>query len=66
MKAAKLVGLALVVVGVALLAFGYNASQSVGEQLTEGFTGRFTETTMAYLIGGGVAIVVGLVMLLKK
>jgi hypothetical protein len=39
--------------------FGYNASQSVGERIVEGFTGRFTNQTMWFLIGGIAAIVVG-------
>ena len=55
----RIIGLVLLVVGVTLLIFGYNASQSVGEQIVEGFTGRFTNQTMAYLIGGIAAIVGG-------
>ncbi len=55
----RIIGLVLLVVGVTLLIFGYNASQSVGEQIVEGFTGRFTKQTMAYLIGGIAAIVGG-------
>ena len=55
----RIIGLVLLVVGVALLIFGYNASQSVSEQIVEGFTGRFTKQTMAYLIGGIAAIVGG-------
>jgi drug/metabolite transporter (DMT)-like permease len=55
----RIIGLVLLVVGVMLLVFGYNASQSVGEQIVEGFTGRFTNQTMAYLIGGIAAIVGG-------
>lgn len=66
MKGTQLIGLALLVIGIVLLVFGYNASQSMGEQLAEGLTGRFTNETMAYLISGVVALVVGLVMLLKK
>ena len=55
----RIIGLVLLVVGVTLLIFGYNASQSVSEQIVEGFTGRFTQQTMAYLIGGIAAIVGG-------
>jgi uncharacterized membrane protein YidH (DUF202 family) len=55
----RIIGLVLVAVGVTLLIFGYNASQSVGEQIVEGFTGRFTNQTMAYLIGGIAALVGG-------
>jgi len=62
----KLLGIALLVIGVALLLFGFNATGSLGEELTESFTGRYTDETMYYLIGGAVAAVIGLVMLLKK
>ncbi|MFA5677495.1 MAG: DUF3185 family protein [Pseudomonas sp.] len=55
----KLVGIVLIVVGVILLYFGWQASQSLGEQVVEGITGRFTDETMWYLIGGAVAVVVG-------
>ncbi|MCK7546710.1 DUF3185 family protein [Marinobacter koreensis] len=55
----KLIGLVLLVVGIGLLYFGYQASQSVGNQLTETLTGRFTDETMWYLIGGAAAAVAG-------
>jgi len=55
----RIIGLVLLAVGVTLLVFGYNASQTVGEQVVEGFTGRFTNQTMAYVIGGVAAIVGG-------
>ena len=66
MSQKKLIGIALLVVGVILLFFGFNATESVGEELTEAVTGRFSDETMMYLIGGAVAAVIGLVMLLKK
>jgi hypothetical protein len=52
----RIIGLVLLVVGATLLILGYSASQSAGEQIVEGFTGRFTNPTMAYLIGGIAAI----------
>ncbi len=55
----RIIGLVLLAVGVTLLVFGYHASQPVGEQRVEGFTGRFTNQRMAYLIGGIAAIVGG-------
>lgn len=55
----KVVGLVLLVVGIILLYFGWQASQSVGDQLTEAVTGRFTDGTMWYLIAGAAAIVAG-------
>lgn len=55
----KLVGIVLIVVGVLLLFFGWQASQSVAEQLTKTFTGRFSDDTTFLLIGGAAAIVAG-------
>ena len=59
MAGSKLLGIILLVVGVILLIFGFNASQSLGDQVAETFTGRFTYETMWYIIGGAVAVVVG-------
>ena len=56
----RILGLVLLAVGIVLLIFGYNASQSVGEKIVEGFTGHFTNQTTWYLIGGVVAGVGGL------
>jgi len=54
----RILGIILLVVGLALLAFGFNASESVGDSISEGFTGRFTDKTMWYLIGGA-ALAIG-------
>jgi len=59
MGSPKLLGIILVVIGIILLVFGFNASQSLGDQVTETVTGRFTDETMWYIIGGAVAVVVG-------
>ena len=64
MSGTKIAGIALLVLGAILLYFGLNATDSVGEQVVEGVTGRYTDETMWYLIGGGIAGVVGLVLLL--
>lgn len=62
----KLVGVVLLVVGVALLYFGYQSSQSVGGQISESLTGRFTDETMWYLIGGAAAAAAGAFMAFFK
>ena len=59
METRKIVGIVLLVVGVILLYFGYQSSQSVGDQLLETFTGRFGDETMWFLIGGAVSVVAG-------
>lgn len=58
----RIVGIALLIVGIALLLMGWNAADSLTEDIHEGLTGRFTDTTTLYLIGGGVAAVVGVLM----
>lgn len=65
MKDTKLLGLICLVVGVILLFFGWQSSESVGDQVTEALTGRFTEQTMMYIIGGAVALVAGLYLMLR-
>lgn len=60
MKDTKLAGIVLLVVGVILLYFGWQSSESLGDQLTETMTGRFTDETMFFIIGGAIAVVVGL------
>ena len=59
MGSSKLIGIVLLVVGVALLYFGYQSTQSVTEQVSETLTGRFTDETLWYLIGGGAMAIAG-------
>jgi len=66
LKNAKLIGFGLLVLGAILIYFGYNATQSAAEEIGEAFTGRYSDETMMYLIGGGVAAAIGLFLLLKK
>ena len=55
----RIVGVALLVAGVALLVFGINASHSLADRVSDTFTGRFTQTTTWYIIGGIAAIAGG-------
>lgn len=66
MKAGIVIGLALVVAGGALLYFGVTAMESPMEALNQRLTGRYTDQTMIYLIGGGVSAIIGLAMLIKS
>lgn len=59
MSSIRIVGIVIAAVGVLLLIFGYNASQSVGDQVTEALTGEFTDETMWYLAIGVAALVGG-------
>ena len=63
MGVAKLLGLVLLVGGLIALYFGFNATESLGEQMVEGVTGKFTDNTMLYLVGGGVSAAAGLALL---
>lgn len=64
MTGTQIVGIVLLVVGVVLLFFGMQQADSPADQITEAFTGRFTEGTMWYLVGGIAAIVGGGLMAL--
>ncbi|MEX2488424.1 MAG: DUF3185 family protein [Pseudomonadales bacterium] len=66
MSSNKLVGVVLVVLGIVLLYFGWQASQSMTEQVTESFTGTFTDSTMWYIIGGAVALAAGAFMAFRR
>jgi uncharacterized membrane protein YidH (DUF202 family) len=52
----------LVVIGLILLVVGLKASDSVADQMSELFTGHFTDATTWYLVGGVTALIVGVVL----
>lgn len=66
MSQTKLIGIVLLAVGAVLLYFGFNAANAPVEEIGEALTGRYSNETMMYLVGGGVAAVAGLVMLIRK
>jgi succinate dehydrogenase/fumarate reductase cytochrome b subunit len=66
MKIQQIAGIALLIAGILLLFFGWQSSQSIGEQLVETITGRFTDNTMWYFIVGAVTSVVGVCLLAIK
>jgi drug/metabolite transporter (DMT)-like permease len=66
LKDNKLTGLILTVAGAILLFFGWQSSESLGEQLTETFTGRFTDQTMILIIGGAVCLAAGLYLVVQR
>jgi hypothetical protein len=55
----RLIGIVILAVGIVLVIFGLNASQAPLDQVSQTVTGRFTQTTMMYLIIGIIAIVGG-------
>jgi hypothetical protein len=64
MTPSRILGAVLLVIGVALLIVGINASDSVADQVSETFTGRFTKTTTWYIIGGIGCGIAGVLMLM--
>ena len=64
MSTTKLAALVLIVVGGILLYFGYSASESALESVSESITGRFTDQTTLYLVGGAACAVVGVALFL--
>lgn len=61
----RAVGIALIAVGVILIIFGVNASDSVGSELSRLFTGTPTDKSIWLLVGGVIASCVGLTFCLR-
>jgi hypothetical protein len=57
-----MLGIVLLIVGVILLIIGMNSSQSVADQVSETFTGRFTKATTWYIVGGIALALIGLLL----
>ena len=55
----RAIGLALLAVGIALVVYGFNASDSISSSVSRTFTGSPTNKTLWLLLGGAAAIVVG-------
>jgi hypothetical protein len=60
------VAMGCVVFGTLMLYMGYNKTQSVMGGLRRTLSGGYSNETIAYLAGGGLLLLVGLVMLLGK
>ena len=58
----KAIGLALLAVGIVLLVFGFNASDSASSSVSRAFTGSPTNKAMWLMIGGVASVIVGGVM----
>jgi uncharacterized membrane protein len=62
MNGMRIVGIAVLIVGVVILCVGMNASNSVADQVSNTFTGKFTHETAIYIFGGLAAALAGLFM----
>jgi len=59
MSPLRILGIALLALGVILLVIGMNSSNSFADQLSNTFTGRFTDRTQWYIVGGIVMAIAG-------
>lgn len=66
MSSNKIAGIILIVLGAGLLYFGLQSAGSFVGEVQEAVTGRYSDETMFYLIGGGVSLVVGIVMVTRR
>jgi uncharacterized membrane protein HdeD (DUF308 family) len=61
----KGIGIALLVVGIVLVIFGFNASDSASSDVSRFFTGAPTNKTLWLLLGGIASAIVGAVMTIR-
>lgn len=66
MSQAKIVAIALVVIGIGLACWGYQEAGGFGSQVSKAFTGSATNKVMMLYIGGAASFVVGLYLLMKN
>jgi LPXTG-motif cell wall-anchored protein len=64
MNSRRILGFVLLAIGILVFAVGLNASNSLTDQVSNAFLGRFTEATTWYMIGGIASALVGLLLLL--
>jgi uncharacterized membrane protein YidH (DUF202 family) len=59
----KYIGIVLLVVGVALVAWGYSVYDAAGSQITRAISGDTPIEAWAGLVGGGVCVLIGILKL---
>ncbi len=62
---AKAVSLALLVGGIVLLIFGFNAMESFGSEVSRVFTGTPTEDSIWMFVAGLILTIIGLIGLMR-
>ena len=65
MTQTSILGLVVLTLGLVLLFFAWRASNAPMEQLSEALTGRYTDNTMWYVVGGVVGVVAGAALLYR-
>ena len=64
MSPQRILGIVLLIVGVIVLLIGMNASHSISDQVSHTFTGRFTQATTWYIVGGIASALIGALLML--
>lgn len=62
----KIISIALLVIGIGFILWGFQLSGSVGSKITQAVTGSDTDRVMTYYILGAVSFFVGLFLFKKK
>lgn len=65
MTQSALLGLLAAAVGMVLLYFGWQGSTAPVDQLSEALTGRYSDATMWYLIGGLASLAIGAALIFR-
>lgn len=65
MSPRRILGAVLFIVGGLLLAAGYHASGAPADQISNAFTGRYTDQTIWYLIAGAAGIIGGAILMVR-
>jgi LPXTG-motif cell wall-anchored protein len=66
MSGFRVLGLAILIVGIVLLAFGIKSTHAANEKVVETVAGHYTQTTTWYIVGGIFLIIVGGGMSLRR
>ncbi len=66
MRTSGIIGIVLLIVGAVLLVFAWRAANAPVDQVVESLTGRFTEGTMLYIVGGIAAVVGGIFLIAMR
>ena len=59
MSERRILGLAILAIGIVLIVFGVTATHGMNEELSKAVTGKYTDETMWYIIGGIFLVVIG-------
>jgi hypothetical protein len=59
MNTTRPLGIAVLILGAVLVGFGYHFSGAPMDQISNSLTGRYSDSTMWYLIGGIALVITG-------